>query len=269
MAARRAAPSDAMGDRSLAHPARMYDYWLGGKDNFAVDRELAERVATNAPHITLACRENRAFLGRAARYAAAVGLRQFVDIGAGFPTMGNTSEVVHSVAPEARVVYVDNDPVVLAHGRALLAGRDGGRTQMVAGDLRAPERIVTDPQLLQQIDFAEPVAVLMVAIMHFVRDSEDPAGIIARLRKCMVPGSLLIFSHATFDYDLRVLNNARVYNDATAPFIPRTRAQLERLLGGFELVEPGLVELPLWRPDGARPLPAQHINMYAAVGTVR
>jgi hypothetical protein len=109
----------------------------------------------------------------------------------------------------------------------------------------------------------------MVAIMHFVRDSEDPAGIIARLRKCMVPGSLLIFSHATFDYDLRVLNNARVYNDATAPFIPRTRAQLERLLGGFELVEPGLVELPLWRPDGARPLPAQHINMYAAVGTVR
>ena len=258
--------TDAMGDRSLAHPARMYDYWLGGKDNFAVDRLLAERVAVNAPAITLACRENRAFLGRAARYAAAVGIRQFVDIGAGFPTMGNTNQVVHAVAPDARVVYVDNDPVVLAHGRALLAGRDASRTRMVAGDLRAPERILADPELIAEVDFGRPVALLLVAIMHFVRDAEDPAGIVTQLREVMAPGSLLIFSHATFDFDLRVLNNARVYNDATAPFVPRGRAQVERLLDGFELIEPGLVELPLWRPDGSRPIPAEHTGMYAAVG---
>lgn len=269
MTAGRRTATEAMGDETLAHPARMYDYWLGGKDNFAVDRLLAERVAVNAPAITLACRENRAFLGRAARYAAAVGIRQFVDIGAGFPTMGNTNQVVHSVAPDARVVYVDNDPVVLAHGRALLVGRDGGRTRMVAGDLRAPERILADPELAGQIDFAQPVALMLVAIMHFVRDAEDPAGILARLTEALASGSLLIFSHATFDFDLRVLNNARVYNDATAPFVPRARAQLERLLGGFELVEPGLVELPLWRPDGARPIPAEHTGMYAAVGRRR
>jgi S-adenosyl methyltransferase len=269
MAGRQRAAADAMGDQKLAHPARMYDYWLGGKDNFAVDRLLAERVAVNAPAIGLACRENRAFLGRAARYAAALGLRQFVDIGAGFPTMGNTNEVVHTLAPDARVVYVDNDPVVLAHGRALLAGRDSSRTRMVSGDLRAPERILCDPELLREIDFARPVALMLVAILHFVRDAEDPAGIIAVLREAMAPGSLLIFSHATFDFDLRVLNNARVYNDASAPFVPRARAHLERLLVGFDLVEPGLVELPQWRPDGARPIPAEHTGLYAAVGRRR
>jgi SAM-dependent methyltransferase len=258
--------ADAMGDQTLAHPARMYDYWLGGKDNFAVDRMLAERVAVNAPAVMLACRENRAFLGRAARYAAAVGIRQFVDIGAGFPTMGNTNQVVHAVAPEARVVYVDNDPVVLAHGRALLAGRDASRTRMVAGDLRAPERILAAPELAGEVDLDRPVALMLVAIMHFIRDAEDPAGILDRLRGALAPGSLLIFSHATFDFDLRILNNARVYNDATAPFVPRARAQVERLLEGFELVEPGLVELPLWRPDGARPIPSEHVGMYAAVG---
>lgn len=252
-------------DTTKAHPARVYDYWLGGKDNFAADRVLAERASANAPEVTMACRENRAFLGRAVRMLAAQGLRQFVDVGTGFPTMGNSDEAAHSVAPDAHVVCVDNDPVVLAHSRALLSRRSAERTTVVEGDLREPDAILDDPDLRAVIDFDQPMAVLLVAIAHFLRDSDDPAGIIAAFRKRMAPGSYLVISHATYDFNIKVLNNSRVYNDATAPFIPRSRAQILSLLGGFDLVEPGLVDVAHWRPDGTRPQPPMHLNIYGAV----
>ena len=252
-------------DTTKAHPARVYDYWLGGKDNFAADRVLAERAAANAPEVGTACRENRAFLGRAVRMLAARGMCQFIDIGTGFPTMGNSDEAAHSVAPDAHVVCVDNDPVVLAHSRALLSRRGSERTTVLEGDLRDPEAILSAPDLRAVIDFDQPVAVLLVAILHFLRDSDDPAGVIARFRKEMAPGSYLVISHATYDFNIKVLNNSRVYNDATAPFIPRSRAQIAALLGGFDLMDPGLVDVAHWHPDGTRPVPAMHLNIYGAV----
>jgi SAM-dependent methyltransferase len=238
---------------------------LGGKDHFVADRMVAERVAANAPEVTVACRENRAFLGRAVRMLAEQGARQFLDIGTGFPTMGNSDEAAHAVAPDARVVCVDNDPVVLAHSRALLARRRTSETTVLAGDLREPERILADPGLRSVIDFSRPVVVMLVAILHFIPDSCDPAGIVATFRDVMAPGSRLVLSHATYDYNIKVLNNSRVYNDATAPFIPRSRAQITALLDGFEPEEPGLVDVARWRPDGTRPLPAYHLNIYGAV----
>ncbi len=253
-------------DTSKAHPARVYDYWLGGKDNFAADRVLAERAAANAPEVSTACRENRAFLGRAVRMLAGQGLRQFIDIGTGFPTMGNSDEAAHSVAPDAHVVCVDNDPVVLAHSRALLARRrDPERTTVLEGDLRDPEAILSNPDLKAVIDFGKPVVVLLVAILHFLRDSDDPAGIVASFHNLMAPGSYLVISHATYDFNIKVLNNSRVYNDATAPFIPRSRAQIAALLSGFKLVDPGLVDVAHWRPDGTRPVPPIHLNIYGAI----
>ena len=252
-------------DTTKAHPARVYDYFLGGKDNFAADRVVAERAAANAPEVTVACRENRAFLGRAARMLAERGERQFVDIGTGFPTMGNSDEAVHSIAPDALVVCIDNDPVVLAHSRALLARRSPSHATVLAGDLRDPKGILTDPQLLAVVDFTRPVVVLMAAILHFIPDVHDPAGIVARFRDAMAPGSHLIMSHATYDFNIKVLNNSRVYNDVTAPFVPRSRAQIMAMLDGFELEEPGLVDVAHWRPDGSRPLPAHHLNIYGAI----
>jgi SAM-dependent methyltransferase len=253
-------------DTTKAHPARVYDYILGGKDHFAADRVLAERLVANAPEITMSCRENRAFLGRAVRMLAESGARQFVDIGTGFPTMGSSEEVAHSVDPEAQVVCIDNDPVVIAHSRALLAHRDPKHTTVLEGDLREPQAILADPRLHEVIDFGQPVVVLMVAILHFLRDSDDPAGIIAAFRDVMAPGSYLVVSHATYDFNIKVLNNSRVYNDATAPFIPRSRTQIAGLLTGFELIEPGLVDAARWRPDGIRPVPPQPLNNYGAVG---
>jgi hypothetical protein len=163
------------------------------------------------------------------------------------------------------VVCVDNDPVVLAHSRALLARRSPERTTVLAGDLREPKRILADPQLRAVIDFDRPVVLLLMAILHFIPDSADPAGIVATFCEALAPGSHLVLSHATYDFNIKVLNNSRVYNDATAPFIPRSRAQIAELLTGFELLEPGLVDVAHWRPDGNRPVPPQHLNMYGAV----
>ncbi|MBS2963989.1 SAM-dependent methyltransferase [Actinocrinis puniceicyclus] len=254
-----------MVDTGKAHPARVYDYWLGGKDHFAADRLVAERVAANAPEVTQACRENRAFVGRAVRILAAGGARQFLDIGTGFPTMGNSDEAAHAVAPDAHVVCVDNDPVVLAHSRALLARRRPEHTTVLAGDLRDPRSILTDPQLREVIDFGRPVVLLLAAILHFIPDSDEPAAILAAFRDAMAPGSHLVLSHATYDFNIKVLNNSRVYRDATAPFVPRSGAQIAVLLDGFEPLEPGLVDVADWRPDGTRPLPQQRLNIYGVV----
>jgi S-adenosyl methyltransferase len=257
-------------DVSAAHPARVYDYWLGGKDNFAADRDLAERAVAAYPPIRDLARENRKFLVRAVQFAAAQGIQQFIDIGAGFPTTGdlpNTHQAAHQVAPQARVLYVDNDPMVVVHARALLAVHN--RTSTVEGDLRDPESILRNPELRAAIDLTRPVAILLVAILHFVRDEEDPYGIVRTLVEAMAPDSYLILAHGSPDFASREAAAAgkTLYDErATAPLVLRTRAQITRFLDGLELVEPGLVQLPHWRPDGIVPSALNRISAYGAVG---
>jgi hypothetical protein len=233
---------------SVPHPARIYDYLLGGRDNFPVDREAGEQVIAAIPNVREMARENRWFLQRVVRYLAAeAGIRQFIDIGTGIPTQGNVHEVVQAVAPDARVVYVDNDPIVHVHSDALLAGNS---TTIVLGDLREPDAILDDPKLLKVIDFDEPVAILLVAILHFITHEDDAAGIVARLRDAMAPGSYLVVTHFTQDFDPAAARKVmKAYERAAAPSVPRSHAEVERLFDGFELLEPELVQISRGRPD--------------------
>lgn len=232
---------------------RIYDYFLGGKDNFAHDREIMEEVRRHVPDAPHMARENRAFLRRAVRVLAASGIRQFIDIGSGMPVIeGGAHENVHEIAQHiapARVAYVDIDPVVAAHGRALLGKSPG--VAVLQGDARQPEDILADPELRGVIDLDEPVAVIMLAMLHFIEDEDDPPGIVARLRAAMAPGSHLVVSHSTseFDTDGRVQRAADVYRKANSPLTLRDRAQILRLFDGFDLLDPGLTTLSLWRPD--------------------
>ncbi len=237
---------------STPNPARIYDYLLGGKDNFPADRETAEEVLALAPEVRAVARENRAFLRRAVRYLAGeAGIRQFLDVGTGIPAQGNVHQVAQQVAPDARVVYVDNDPIVLLHARALLAGN---HTTIIQADLREPAAILDHPELREVIDFDQPVAVLLLAILHFITDEEDPAGIVTRLRDAMAPGSYLALSHGTADFRPEaILKAAQVYDRATAPLVLRSHAQIGRFFDGLELVAPGLVQVVSWRPDGELP----------------
>ncbi len=237
---------------STPNPARIYDYLLGGKDNFPADRETAEEVLALAPEVRAVARENRAFLRRAVRYLAGeAGIRQFLDVGTGIPAQGNVHQVAQQVAPDARVVYVDNDPIVLLHARALLAGN---HTTIIQADLREPAAILDHPELREVIDFDQPVAVLLLAILHFITDEEDPAGIVTRLRDAMAPGSYLALSHGTADFRPEAtLKAAQVYDRASAPLVLRSHAQIGRFFGGLELVAPGLVQVVSWRPDGELP----------------
>ncbi|GII32279.1 SAM-dependent methyltransferase [Planotetraspora mira] len=236
-------------DPTTPNIARLYDYYLGGKDNFAADREAAERILAVAPELRLAARENRAFLGRAVRFLAESGITQFLDIGTGLPTQGNVHEVAAEVIDDARVVYVDKDPVVLGHARALLAGA-GGTTTVVEGDLRRPEEILNHEDVVKAIDFGKPVGLLLVAIMHFIPDGDDPARILTTLRDALPPGSFLVLSHGTRDArPAAVTAGTQVYQGATSPLVLRTRDEIGTLFDGFDLVEPGLVWLPEWRPD--------------------
>ncbi|WP_344471840.1 SAM-dependent methyltransferase [Nonomuraea monospora] len=226
--------------------ARLYDYYLGGKDHFPADREAAERVLEVAPELRAAARANRSFLGRAVRFLAASGIDQFLDIGTGLPARGN----VHEVAPSARVVYVDHDPVVLVHARALLAGQ--GETTVVRGDLREPAALLKDPDLLRALDLDRPVGVLLTAVLHYVADADDPEAIVATLRDALAPGSHLVLSHGTSDARAAVVERAtEVYLGADTPLTLRGRERIGRLFQGFELVRPGLVWLPEWRPEQA------------------
>lgn len=230
--------------------ARMYDYWLGGKDNFAADRAAAEKVIaiSSEPGVLRDVRENRAFLGRAVRTVAGMGVTQFLDIGAGLPTQQNVHQVAQQVRPDTRVVYVDYDPVVCSHGRALLAGGDG--VAFVQADARGATELVTDPEVTALIDFDQPVAVLLVAVLHLIQDADDPAGIVAGLRSLMAPGSYLILSHISSEpRPAEVAKAAEVYEQATAGLIPRTRQQILDFFDGFTLLEPGLTNAPAWRPE--------------------
>jgi SAM-dependent methyltransferase len=236
-------------DASIPNAARIYDYLLGGKDHFPADRHAAEEVLAVVPQARQGAKENRAFLQRAVRFLAAeAGIRQFLDIGTGLPTQGNVHQVAQAAAPDARVVYVDHDPVVHVHASALLA--DDSTTVAVLADLREPEAILAHPEVRRLLDFARPVGVLLVAVLHFIRDEEDPAGIVARLRQALAPGSFLVISHATADFHPEVAAKVtEVYRQASAPLVLRSRAAIQRVFDGFDLVAPGLVQPAAWRPD--------------------
>jgi hypothetical protein len=252
-------------DTSRPHPARMYDFYLGGKDNYPVDREAAGEAIKRAPEIRDLARVNRAFLGRAVRFLAEeAGIRQFLDVGTGIPTAGNVHEVAGQVAPGARVVYVDNDPIVNVHANALLAG--GGTTGIVLADLRDPAAILSHPVVREVIDFREPVALLLIAILHFIRDDEDPAGIVAALRDALPAGSYLAVSHGTSDFRSEAAAGAAaVYKGATSSATMRSHSEIARFFSGWDLVEPGLVQLPLWRPEEDLPLNLNKLWIYGGV----
>ncbi|MGI8334194.1 SAM-dependent methyltransferase [Actinomadura scrupuli] len=228
--------------------ARVYDYYLGGKDYYPVDQAAAEEMMKAAPESVRAVRANRAFLARAVDYLARVaGVRQFIDIGSGLPTQQNVHEVAQAAAPDARVVYVDHDPVVQVHGQALLA--TNGNTTFIQAGLQEPEAIMDHPDTRALIDFDEPVAVLLVAILHFFSDEADPAGLVARLRDVLAPGSYLVISHIDDHPSTWAIRKAMDESGAV-PWFPRTAAEITRFFDGFELVDPGLASVSTWQPGG-------------------
>jgi hypothetical protein len=253
-------------DTGVAHTARVYDYLLGGKNNFPADREAAERILRGNPEMRDTCREQREYLRRAVRFLALAGIRQFIDIGTGLPTNENTHDVAQSVAADARVAYVDNDPIVLAHARVLLADRAFGRTVFLHADARDPERILADEELRELVDFRRPVAVLMIGILHFLTDADDPGTIIRTLMAAVPSGSHLAISHGTPDADADQCGaTEKAYSSSAIPTRARTRAEVLDVMGpGLELVEPGLVLVGDWRPDGTSVVPRQRIT-YGAV----
>jgi hypothetical protein len=234
-------------DTSVPHIARVYNYWLGGKDHFAADRELAERFIEADPEVIAGVRANRAFLGRAVHFLATKArVRQFLDIGTGIPTANNTHEVAQRAAPDSRVVYVDNDPIVLAHARALLTSDPDGVTDYVDADLRNTGEILT--QAARTLDFGRPVAVMLVGILQCIPDEDDPRGIVAALMDGVSPGSYLAISHPAADVHAEARAGAAVLSEGLAsPVTFRTRAAIARFFGGLELIEPGLVSTSQWR----------------------
>ena len=244
--------------------ARVYDYLLGGKDNYPADRAVGEAMIAQLPNVRLAVQWNRAFLRRVVRYLVGeAGLRQIIDVGAGLPAAGNTHEVALTACPEARVVYVDHDPVVLAHARNMLHGVPN--TTIIGRDLLEPEEILADPMLRGLIDFGEPAALLFLSILHFVSDDDDPAGLIARLLAPFPAGSHVAISHATPDTVPEVHDMERVFDEATEQAHVRSRAEIRGLVAGLELIEPGLVWPPEWRPDPGEPVPPNAAEAYYCV----
>jgi hypothetical protein len=250
----------------------MYDYYLGGKDNYIVDREAAAAVLRAVPEVRDMARENRAFLQRVVRYLAGrAGIRQIIDVGTGIPAAGNVHEVAQEIRPGVRVAYVDNDPIVHVHANALLTGE--GNTSIVLADLRDPAGIVAHPKVQELIDFREPVGLLLMAIVHFLPDELEPGRIIATLRDALPRGSYLALSHGTADFhDGAVVREAKaVYEGATAPLVLRSHAQISGFFDGFVLVDPGVVQVPSWRPDHRTPRPRDlaKIGIYGGVGRKR
>lgn len=258
-------------DTSVAHPARRYDYWLGGKDNFAADRQSGDEIAEKFPAIRIAVVENRRFLRRAVTFLAeSAGIRQFFDIGTGLPTANNTHEVAQAIAPESRIVYADNDPLVLAHARALLTSSAQGATAYVDADLRDPEKILNDPDLRRTLDFSQPVALMLLAILHFIPEEDDPYAIVRRLVDALPAGSYLVISHATSDY-LPPALVADISSGRHGQGRLRTKAEFSTFFDGLEPVAPGVVPLADWRAEGEpepRPSAAQ-TAMYAGVARIR
>jgi SAM-dependent methyltransferase len=257
-------------DTTMPHSARMYDYFLGGKDHFAADRETAELAMQSWPAVRTAVRENRAFLGRAVRYLVAeAGIRQFLDIGTGLPSANNVHEVAQFIAPECRVVYVDNDPIVLAHARALLTSAPAGRTAYIHADLREPEAILADPVTRQTLDWRQPVALMLVAVLHFLVDADDPEAIVDTLVGALPPGSFLVASHVTPEHDPEGVGGLeKAYRAGGIPAQSRTVDDFAALaFRGLSMVDPGLVLVSEWRPDAPPPRPlASEVNWYGGAG---
>jgi hypothetical protein len=234
-------------DLTVASPARIYDYFLDGKDNFSVDRQVGDEVIARIPEAKPALQANRRFLQRAVRLMAEQGIDQFIDLGTGIPTAGPVHEIAQRIHPDAHVVYVDNDPIVFTHNQALLRADN---VISIKHDIREPDRILNDPQLLRLIDFARPVGVLFVAVLHFITDAEDPCGIVKRFRERMAPGSHIAVSHDSSEKrDPEVVAAVEEIYEATAPIIFRDYVKIASFFQGFEFVEPGLVHPPDWRPD--------------------
>jgi S-adenosyl methyltransferase len=252
-------------DTSVAHPARVYDYWLGGKDNFAADREAAERVLAVAPGLRWRIQANRRFLARAVRYLAGdAGIRQFLDIGTGIPSANNTHQVAQEVTPGARIVYVDNDPIVLSHAQALLTSGPQGATQYVDGDVREPGPIMESAA--KTLDFSQPVALMLIGVLHLIQDSEDPWGLVAWLMAQLPAGSYLAISHPAIDIAPGQAEAQRRYNErVSTPQTLRDRDQVARFFEGLELVEPGLVYVHTWRPGEFDTAPEDATSAWGAV----
>jgi O-methyltransferase involved in polyketide biosynthesis len=237
-------------DPSVAHIARIQDYWLGGKDHFESDRVAGDEAIAQLPDMVASVRNTRAFLGRTVRFLTEEkGIRQFLDVGTGIPTASNTHEVAQGAAPESRIVYVDNDPMVLAHARALLSSSVEGRCSYIDADIRAPEKIISTAA--EVLDFTEPVAVVLMAVLQFVPEESEPRAIVRRLMEAVPPGSYLVISHPASDIQAAAMAGmATTLNAHMAQRVkPRSRAEVTAFFDGLDLVEPGVVRCPEWRPD--------------------
>ena len=260
-------------DTSKPHSARIYDYFLGGKNHFAADREVADKTIAAAPFARTMARENRAFLGRAVRYLAAeAGIRQFLDIGTGLPTTGSVHEVAQAVDPASRVVYADNDPLVLAHARALLTSAPEGRTGYIHADLRDPAAILDDSATRDILNFSRPVALILVAVLHFIPEDTKLTEIVGTLMKALPSGSYVVASHVSGEHvPAMEAAGIRAFRESGIPITPRLSGDFARLaFDGLDLVPPGVVIVTDWRPEeaGPRPLPSE-VNYYGGVGLKR
>ena len=256
-------------DTAVAHSARIWNYWLGGKDNYAADREAGDKVAAMLPSIVAQARADRAFLGRAIRYLAGqAGIRQFLDIGTGLPTVDNTHEVAQRVAPESRIVYADNDPLVLVHARALLTSTPEGVCDYVDGDLRDPDKILAEAA--RTLDFAQPVALMLLGILHHVSDTGEAHSIVKRLMAALARGSFLAINHSTSAVHGAAMEEAVAHWNkvGTPPMTLRSPQQIARFFGGLDLLAPGVVSCSRWRPD-VSPLGAQPAEVDEFCGVAR
>jgi SAM-dependent methyltransferase len=255
-------------DTDRPNVARLYDYFLGGTHHFAADRELARKLLAVEPNASYIASENRVFLGRAVRFLLSAGIRQFIDLGSGLPTQENVHEIAQRADPGARVVYVDNDPAAVAHSKHLLRGDT--QAAAIEADLRDADALTGHPDVTSLIDFGQPVGLLMVGVLHFLPDADDPAGVVGKLAAVLTPGSYLAISHATDEAAPGIAAQVEeLYTHTTAAAHTRTSAEIMRFFDGFELVDPGLAYLPLWRSDREPPANPERAWFYAGVGRKR
>jgi len=251
-------------DSSVPHPARRYNYWLGGKDNFQADRDSADAIEAIYPSIRIAAVQNRLFLQRVVRYLVKeAGIRQFLDIGTGLPTVDNTHEVAQRLNPAARVVYVDNDPLVLVHARALLTSHPAGRTAYIEADLGDPQQILTDDELTATLNLGEPVAVLLIAVLHFLSNTETAYGVVKTLMEALPAGSYLAVTHATNDF--MPPETVEAFRTNTFGFTSRNHFQVERFFDGLDLSPPGVTAISRWRNPDTDPPPPEHASVYGGL----
>ncbi len=253
-------------DTSVPHSARVWDYWLGGKDNFAADREVGDQILAAMPQLVVMARADREFLGRVVRHLVRdAGIRQFLDVGTGIPTANNTHEVAQEAAPECRIVYVDNDPIVLVHARALLTSTPEGATDYIEADVRDTKQIVASAAAT--LDFSQPIGVMLLGILEFIPDNDEAYAIVRRLMDAVPSGSYLAIAHSTNEVQREEMDEAaRRWNESGAtPIVLRDRAELTRFFDGLELLEPGVGSCSLWRPDADTSYADQEVPQFGAV----